>query len=67
LEINVKGRDRLEDLDVDGKIISMDLRERWWEFVNWINLSHDRDQWRVFVNTVMVGFHRSREISWLAE
>jgi len=24
-----------------------------WEGVEWVNLVHDRDQWRVLVNTIM--------------
>jgi hypothetical protein len=31
----------------------MDLREIGWVDVNWIYLSHDTDQWRALVNTVM--------------
>jgi hypothetical protein len=33
--------------------IKMDLRELGWEGWDWIDLAHDRDQWRVLVNTVM--------------
>jgi hypothetical protein len=33
--------------------IRMDLREIGWEFVDWIHLGQDRDQWQVLVNTVM--------------
>jgi hypothetical protein len=33
--------------------IRMDLREIWWESVDWIRLAQDRDQWRAVVNTVM--------------
>jgi hypothetical protein len=33
--------------------IRMDLREVWWEGVNWMDLAQDRDQWRAVVNTVM--------------
>jgi hypothetical protein len=36
---NVKGRDHLEHLGVDGKIIlKKDLKERGWEGVNWVHL-----------------------------
>jgi hypothetical protein len=45
-------RNHSEDLRVDGKII-MDLREIWWEDVDWIHLAQDREQWWAFVNTVM--------------
>jgi hypothetical protein len=31
----------------------MDLREIGWNSMNWIELAHDRDQWRAVVNTVM--------------
>jgi hypothetical protein len=33
--------------------IRMDLREIGWEFVDWIHLDQDRDQWRALMNTVM--------------
>jgi hypothetical protein len=33
--------------------IRMDVRERGWIVVDWINLAQDRNQWRVLVNTVM--------------
>jgi hypothetical protein len=33
--------------------IKMDLREIEWDFIDWIDLAQDRDQWRALVNTVM--------------
>jgi hypothetical protein len=33
--------------------IEIDLREMRWGGMNWIDLAHDRDRWRVLVNTVM--------------
>jgi hypothetical protein len=33
--------------------IKMDLREKRWDGMNWIDLAQNRDQWRIFVNTVM--------------
>jgi hypothetical protein len=33
--------------------IRMDLREIGWGDINWIDVAHDRDQWRALVNTVM--------------
>jgi hypothetical protein len=33
--------------------IKKDLREVEWSDVDWIDLTQDRDQWRVLVNTVM--------------
>jgi hypothetical protein len=51
---NLKGRDHLEDLHVDGrKIFKSDLRETGWEDVDLIYLAQDRDQWQMLVNTVM--------------
>jgi hypothetical protein len=32
--------------------IIMDLRERKWDGMDWIDLAQDRDQWRAVVNTV---------------
>jgi hypothetical protein len=31
----------------------MNVWEIAWEFVDWIHLAEDRDQWRVLVNTAM--------------
>jgi hypothetical protein len=37
----------------------MDLGENEWEGVDWIHLAQDRDQWHVFVNTVLnLRFHK---------
>jgi hypothetical protein len=33
--------------------IKIDLREIGWNGIDWIDLAHDRDQWRALVNTVM--------------
>jgi hypothetical protein len=33
--------------------IKMDLREIGWDGMDWIDLTHDRDQWRALVNTEM--------------
>jgi hypothetical protein len=33
--------------------IKMDLRETWWDVMDWIDLAQDRDQWRALVNMVM--------------
>jgi hypothetical protein len=35
------------------KNIRVYLRKIGWEGVDWIHLTQDRDQWWVFVNTVM--------------
>jgi hypothetical protein len=33
--------------------IRIDLREMGWEGVDWMNVTQDRDQWWILVNTVM--------------
>jgi hypothetical protein len=33
--------------------IKMDLRERGWDDIDWIDLAEDRNQWRALVNTAM--------------
>jgi hypothetical protein len=33
--------------------IRMDLREKGWGCMDWIDLAQYRDQWRALVNTVM--------------
>ena len=57
--------DRLEDLDVDGRITLK------WNFekcdtvgVDWIDIAEDRDGWRALVDVVMTfGWHKMRGIS----
>jgi hypothetical protein len=31
----------------------MDFREIGWDSTDWVDLSQDRDEWMIFVNTVM--------------
>jgi hypothetical protein len=31
----------------------MDLREIWWESVDWMHLAEDKDHWPALVNTIM--------------
>jgi hypothetical protein len=33
--------------------IKMDLGERGWDGMDWIDLTQDRDQWKALVSTVM--------------
>jgi hypothetical protein len=33
--------------------IKMDLREIGWDGVDWIDMVHNRDQWKAIVDTVM--------------
>jgi hypothetical protein len=51
---NLKVRNHLEDLGVDRMIIlKWILGSRVGSCVDWLHLVQDRDQWRIFVNTVM--------------
>jgi hypothetical protein len=43
----------LKNLGVDGRIILKLILEKWDEHMEWIDLVHDRDRWRTFVNAVM--------------
>jgi hypothetical protein len=38
----------------------MDLRDIGWGGMDWIDVAHDRDQWRALVNVVLKvrGFHK---------
>jgi hypothetical protein len=38
---------------VGGRIIFKWILEIGWGGMEWIDLAHDRDQWRALVNTVM--------------
>jgi hypothetical protein len=49
----LKGREHLEDLGVDGRIILTDLKEAGYQELDWINSARDRKQWRALVETVM--------------
>jgi hypothetical protein len=44
---NLKGRDHLKDVGIDGKNIRMDVTED----IKWMHLAQDRDQGRAAVNT----------------
>jgi hypothetical protein len=33
--------------------IKINLREIGWDDVDWINMAHDKNQWRALVNTVL--------------
>ena len=51
---NLKERDDLGDLGVDGRNnIKMDIQEVGCGGVDWIELAQDRDMWRALVNAAM--------------
>jgi hypothetical protein len=33
--------------------IKMDLREIGWDYMDWIDMAQDRDQWRALVNRAL--------------
>jgi hypothetical protein len=48
--------------------VRMDLREVWWEDVDWMYVVQDRDQWRALMNTVInIRFHKRQEIRLIDE
>jgi hypothetical protein len=50
---STKGKDHLEDQDVDGMMGSKWTLGRLVGGVEWIHLAQDRDRWRAVVNAVM--------------
>ena len=50
---NLKERDHLEDVSVDGMMILKWIFKKWVGTFDWINLSYDKDKWLAVVNTVM--------------
>ena len=54
--VNLRERDHLGDLGVDGRLILRRFFKKWvvaLGVMNWIELAQDRDWWRVIVNEVM--------------
>jgi hypothetical protein len=49
---SIKGRDNLEDLNIDKRII-LKCIFRNMKGVGWIRLTQDRDKWHTLVNTVI--------------
>jgi hypothetical protein len=48
--------------------IRMDLREKWWDVVDWTHIARDRVKWRAVVNTVMILWVPQKVgDSWLTE
>jgi hypothetical protein len=49
---NLRERDSLEKLDIDGRIIlRFYLKEIGWDIMDWTDLARVRDTWRALVNT----------------
>jgi hypothetical protein len=52
---NLRGRDHLENPDVDVRIILRCIFRKWdVGGMVWIELAQDRDRWRALVNAVMI-------------
>ena len=51
---NLRERDHLKDLGVDGVIILRWIFRKWYGGdMDWIDLAEDKDRWRELVNAVM--------------
>ena len=51
---NLRERDHLEDLSIDGMIILRWISRMWdGGDMDWIDLAQDRDMWWALVNAVM--------------
>ena len=49
---NLRERDHLEDLGMEGRIILKLIFKRWYWGMDWIALTQDRVRWRALVNAV---------------
>jgi hypothetical protein len=48
-----EGKRRLEDPDIDLRIILRRIFRKWDPGTDWIDLAQDRDRWRALMNAVM--------------
>jgi hypothetical protein len=49
-----EGRDRMQDLDVDGRIVLNWIFNKWdGGGMDWIKVAQDRDRWRAPLNAAM--------------
>jgi hypothetical protein len=61
---NLRARDHLEVLGVDGRIILKWIFKKWGGGIDLIDPAQDRDRWWALVSAVMnFGFHKTRGIS----
>jgi len=50
---DLRERNHLEDIGVDGDNIKINLQEVRWGCVDWIDLAQDKKSWRALVKAVM--------------
>ena len=50
---NLRERDNLEGLGVDGRVMLKWISKKWDGSMDWIDLAEDRDRWQALVNAVM--------------
>jgi len=50
---NLRVRDHLEEMGVDGRIKLRFIFKKWNGGMDWIDLTQDRERYRAFVNSAM--------------
>jgi hypothetical protein len=49
---DLRKRNHLEDLDIDGRIILKSVFKKWDGGMDWNYLAQGRDRWRALVNAI---------------
>jgi hypothetical protein len=59
-----EGKNQLDDLGADGRILLYWLLKNWDGSMDWVDLAQDKDNWRAFVHAaVNLQFPKNCEIS----